>query len=215
MVSRRHLVWRACSWYARQQLRGDSVADSSAIRAVTHAIRDILEVARVGTPFPTASVVVAQTSDFGTPPTEGVTLYLHRVTVHAAMRNLPPRTAPDGTRRRPSLPLDLHYLMTPWARTAGRQQELLGWLIRALEDQPTLPTSVLNREGTAFNEGEVVDIIAQPLSPADLVSVWEFNKSLIQPSMTYVARMVMLDSTIPVVEGGRVVTRGVRHGGTG
>jgi hypothetical protein len=162
----------------------------------------------VGTPFPSASIIVAQTVDFASPPNEGVTLYLHRVSIHTSIRNLPPRTAPDGRQFRPSLPLDLHYLVTPWARSAARQQELLGWVIRAIEDRPTLPTSLLNTAGTIFREGEVVDVVAQPMTPLELVAIWEFNKAIMQPSMTYLARMVQLDSDLELPGAGRIQSRG-------
>ena len=183
-----------------------------AIRAVSNAMRDVLESARVGTPFPAIDVTVVQTSDFAALPAEGVTIYLYRVAIHSSLRNLPARS--DGRNRvRPSLPLDLHFLVTPWAKTAGRQHELLGWLIRALEDQPVLPTAILNRDGQIFADGETVDVVAQPLTPVDAVAVWEFNKAIMQPSMTYVARMVLLDSSVPMATPKMVVTRSTQSEG--
>lgn len=188
---------------------GGGLANSLAIRAVSEAIRTNLETARVGTPFPTATISVVQTSDFAANlPATGVTIYLHRIAIHTSVRNLPPRLAPDGARFRPSFPLDLHYLLTAWAPTASLQQDVLGWMIRTMEDTPTLPTALLNQSATVFREGETVDVVAQPLSPVELVAVWEFNKALMQPSMTYMARMVNLDSAVPFPEAGRVQTRG-------
>jgi hypothetical protein len=183
------------------------MAGWAAIRAVSEALRSLVEAARVGTPFSTASVQILQTAEFSTPPVEGISIYLHRVSVHTSVRNLPPRVAVDGTRYRPSLPLDLHYLVTPWAKNASRQHELLGWAIRTIEDQPTLSTALLNQSIPCFREGEVVDVVAQPLTATELVAVWEFNKASMQPSMTYMARMICLDSTIPLADAARVQGR--------
>lgn len=186
----------------------------TAIRTISDALQAVLEAARVGTSFAALPITVYQTGNFASPQQEEVSIYLYRVALHGAMRNLPQRQAADGKRYRPSLPVDLHYLVTPWARSASRQQDLLGWLIRALEDQPVLSAALLNQPALlaggpeVFAPNEVIDIIAQPLSPQEMVAVWEFNKAAMQPSMTYVARMVLLDSTIEVAEHPRVQTRG-------
>lgn len=185
------------------------MAQWDAIFAVSEALRSVVEVARAGTPFPTASIVLFQTGDFAEPPAEGVSIYLYRVAVNGSNRNQGHRRGPDGRRFRPSLPLDLHYLVTPWAKSPARQLELLGWVLRTLEDHPTLPTSLLNKRDRCFLDGEVVDVVAQPLSPVEWVAVWEFNKAQMRPSMTYVARMVNLDSAVPMIEHPEVTTRGV------
>lgn len=185
------------------------MATSAAVHAVSEALRSVIEAARVGTPFPGITVATFQNEDFAAPPAEGVSIYLYRVGISGVNRNLSPRTSPDGRRFRPSLPLDLYYLVTPWAKSAARQQELLGWSIRAIEDHPTLPTDLLNKGGRVFRDGEVVDVVAQPLAPVEWVAVWEFNKALMRPSMTYVARMVQLDSDLQMTEQPRVQTRGL------
>lgn len=185
------------------------MATWAGVRAVSEGLRSVFEANRVDTPFPAISVAIFQTEDFSAPPTEGVSIYLYRVAINGTTRNLSPRTGPDGRRYRPSLPLDLHYLITPWAKVATRQQELLGWAIRTLEDHPTLPTDLLNKSEKFFRDGEVVDVVAQSLSPLDWVAVWEFNKALMRPSMTYVARMVQLDSDLALPELQRVQSRGI------
>lgn len=63
----------------------------------------------------TPSFQLYQTHDFGTNlVTEGFSLMLWRVTVNS-MRNQAPRRGRDGMLRRPALPLDLHFILTPWA----------------------------------------------------------------------------------------------------
>ena len=91
------------------------------------------------------------------PMDEGISLYLYRVAVNGARRNMPPVTGPDGRRYRPPIALDLHYLLSAWARSPAKQQRLLGWAIRTFEDVPILPTGLLNNYGPEpeiFQPGE-------------------------------------------------------------
>jgi hypothetical protein len=50
----------------------------------------------------------------------------YRVTINGAMRNLPPRPAPDGRRYRPSLPADLHSADAVGEDTEKQQRLLAG-----------------------------------------------------------------------------------------
>jgi len=60
----------------------------------------------------------------------GVSLVLYRVLVNSGIR-----TPPSGHGTGPAaVPLDLHLLLTPWAAEAAMQQEILGWVMRTLED---------------------------------------------------------------------------------
>ena len=59
-----------------------------------------------------------QPSDFQNPMAMGISLYLYSVSINTAVRNPPPRIDSTGRRFRPSLPIDLHYLLVPWAKTA-------------------------------------------------------------------------------------------------
>ncbi len=144
---------------------------------------------------------------------EGISLFLYRVTVNTTLRNLPPRVAPDGGRYRPSLPLDLHYLLTAWATDPDQQQRLLGWSMRALEDVPILPSGVLNHyidKHDTFRSEEAVELICDPLAIQDLIGVWDKLRSRYQTSATYVARMVAVDSDVKLVEAELVQARGFR-----
>ena len=178
--------------------------------AIGQAILGLLEQARPSTEFDTAQFQMYQSSNFQSPMDEGISLYLYRVAVSTARRNLPSKTLPDGRKLRPPLPLDLHYLMTPWAKTAVRQHRILGWAMRVLEDTPILPASLLNHYGPepdTFRPDETVDVINEPITLQDIYNLWEIAKHNVQVSIAYVARVVPIDSLEFEVEAPPVQTR--------
>ncbi len=186
------------------------MATYHAIAATSQALLGLLRDACPRTEFPTADFFLYQATDFEKPMEEGVSLFLYRVTINGSMRNLPPRLAPDGRRYRPSLPVDLHYLLTPWAKDTEKQQRLLGWSMRVIEDVPILPAGLLNYympEPEVFHPTETVEVICDPLSIQDWTALWDKLQPKIQTSVTYLARMVALESTVELSAGAPVQTR--------
>jgi hypothetical protein len=125
---------------------------------------------------------------------------------------MPFTIGPSGRPFRPPLPVDLFYLMTPWAKTAEMQHLLLGWAMRAIEDSPSLPPALLNAhfpDVRPFRNDETVDLIHDPLSMQDINNIWEIlGKHNVQVSATYVARVIPIDSRVEVgVDAGPVQTR--------
>jgi hypothetical protein len=160
--------------------------------------------------FPGTRFELYQAKDFGAPMDEGLSLYLYRIAVNGALRNLPPRTDPTGRRFRPSLPLDLHYLLTAWSKTAARQERLLGWAIRMLEDVSIMSAPLLNSyapEGEVFQPNESVELMFDQLSLADMNNLWSASKFAPQLSVTYLIRMVAIESTVELQEYEHVQTR--------
>ncbi|HEV8551139.1 MAG TPA: DUF4255 domain-containing protein [Polyangiaceae bacterium] len=174
------------------------MATQFAIAAVGQSILGLLQDACPRAEFPTASFELYQSKSFTTPMEEGISLYLYRVAVNGSRRNLPPRIDKSGKRHRAALPLDLFYMLTPWAKTAERQHRLLGWAMRTLEETPTLPSGLLNHyavpEHDAFEPNETVTVIQEPISVQDMFNLWDFAKHQIQVSATYAVRLVPLDS---------------------
>lgn len=187
-----------------------SMATPNAIAAVGRAILSMLAAAAPKPEFAGASFELYQSKNLQQPMEEGVGLYLYRITPGSTARNLPPRTGLDGRRYRPSLPIDLHYLLVAYARDAFKQQRLLGSVIRTIEDTPLFHASLLNQYGPetdTFGENEVADVLFETVSIQDLGAVWDTAKPQMQPCATYVVRMVPLDSQIEMIEAGRVQTR--------
>jgi uncharacterized protein DUF4255 len=190
------------------------LATYHAIAATGKAILGLLEAA---TPpeFSTIQFKLYRPVDFQDPLTEGIGLYLYRVTTNTTRRNFPPRLDSTGRRFRPQLPIDLHYLLTPWAQTSERQHQLLGWSMRVLEDTPILPPGLLNHYGPdqeTFQPDESVELVCEPLALQEIVNIWDAFKPNFQISVAYVARMITIDSQIVLSEFPPVQTRVLNFG---
>jgi hypothetical protein len=186
------------------------MATYHAIATTGEAILGVLRDACPKPEFEGAQFALYQANDFQNPMREGISLYLYRVSTNTTRRNLPPRIDPDGHRFRPPLPIDVHYLLVPWAITAEKQQSLLGWSMRVLEDTPILPAKVLNYYGSAgesFRLQEAVELVCEPITLQEIVNIWDAFKPSLQVSVAYVARMIEIDSPIEVIEGPPVQTR--------
>lgn len=137
---------------------------------------------------------------FEAPMQQGISLMLYRVAVDAAARNFAvPRDA-QGLAVRPPLPVTLRYLLTPWSPSVDKQQMLLGWAMRVMEDHPLLSADLLNANiagHQTFGPAEAVQLILDPLSMQDYALVCEPLKAQLPVSLTYVANGVHLDSATP------------------
>lgn len=140
---------------------------------------------------------------------EGFGICLWRVTMNGQRRARGPRIDVFGNRFKPSLPLDLSFLIIPYASDAERQARMLGWVMRALEDAGPLTAAQLNfylSESDVFAADEDVDLICDPLALADYLSLWDRFKQL-PPAANYLMRMLLIDSLDAVDEGPPVTTR--------
>ena len=176
------------------------MASWNAIAATTRAVLGLLEDAcpreRFATPLQFQAVHAARLAG-SDPLPDGFSLLLWRVNVNQSRRNLPTRSTPAGQRFKPSLPVDLHYLLMPAAASVETQQRLLGWGLRLLEDHPVLGAGLLNRylnEPEVFGPDETVELVADPLPLNDHLNLWDKLKPQMPTAMSFVARMVLIDS---------------------
>ena len=156
---------------------------------------------------------VYQTQDFATPMSTGVSLFLYRVTVNTIQRTPVPRPGPKGRLRRPQLPLDLHFLLTPWADHSSLAQAILGWMMRAIEDTAILPAGLLNAvTDGVFDDDETVEIVAGQMTNEEMFRIWDVLPRDYQISIPYTARIVRIDSNLDLNEAGPVLAKGLDFG---
>jgi hypothetical protein len=178
------------------------MAKSAAISATSDAILTLLQrAARDDPDWTTLTVRKYQSSDLqsGLSPETPLTLsiFLYRVALSAGLRNVPVRYL-NGEPLRPALPVDLFYLITAWASDAAMQQKLLGWAIRTIEDICTLPSNLLNEGAWAgvFAPSEAVELVWHVLTMQEEYDLWQIAQANQQPSASYVARTVALESAL-------------------
>jgi hypothetical protein len=143
-----------------------------------------------------------------------ISVYLHRVSVSPARHNIPFKTGVHGESYPPAIPLDLYYLVTAWAGTAISQQQLLGWAIRVLEDTPVLTSALLNQvvDG-GFAPAETVELVWAPLTMQEEWDLWQVAQTNQQPSASYVARTVAIESSRALPDYALVQSTGFDYGG--
>jgi len=126
---------------------------------------------------------------------QGVSLLLYRI-YHNGNHRTPPGRVVGNQRQRTKLPLDLHFLVTAWAKTASRQHEIAGWMMRVLEDNAIMPAALLNAyQPGVFGDEEAVEVTLAELTTEDLFHIWEVMiNHVYQLSVPYVARVVQLES---------------------
>lgn len=181
--------------------------------ALTGLIRDHYPRDQFGS---TLDIALYQARDFESPMREGFSVFLFRVAVNGTVRNMSLRRAPDGRRFRSSLPLDLHYLITPWAEDVEQQHRMLGWVMRFIEDQGVLSAGHLNHyvaETDIFAPHEGLEIICDPLALTDHLNLWDRLRARFPISVSYSVRMVPIDSRIEVESASSLVqTRAFKVG---
>lgn len=187
------------------------MAKYQAIASIGGAILKVIKTACEANGFSDVQCLLYQPSDLQNSfKEEGVYLYLYRVAMNTTQRNWPPHIEADGQRFLSPLPVDLHYLLIPWAQKAERQQLLLALSMRALEDQPTLDAGLLNsvfQNEETFAPRENIQVVSEPLSLQEIVNIWDAFKPNLQISVAYVARMVLLDSTVSMYDAPAIQTR--------
>ncbi len=187
------------------------MAKAQAIAVIGQTVLGLLADNIPKTEFANARFELYQTANFTTAPMEeGISLFLYRVEINAGLRNLPAQIGLDGVPRRPPLPLDLYYLLTIWAKDVVKQQRILGWAMRVLEDAPVLSAARLNNFGPerdVFLPHEKIEIIYNSLSLQDLSNLWSAFKVSLPMSVAYIARVVGIDSTIPAADSAPVQIR--------
>lgn len=193
------------------------MASHLAIAATSKAVLGVLQRAAATDALAREAAFSLQTSadlQVSSAEQRALSLYLYHVNVNGDRRGAASFGVEQVRSRLPKLRLDLHYLLIAWARTAEVQQSLLGWATRTLQDTPVLGAAVLNAalEGPVFAEDETVELVWENLGQQELFDIWEVARSRQQPSATYLARVVEIDSRVRPEEHAAVRIRDLRWG---
>ena len=130
-----------------------------------------------------------------------LTIYLYRITMNEHFRNASRRTGP--VQENTPLSVDLHYLLTTWSRSPFIEQTTMAWTMRELQQHPVLDRSSLSPDAE-WDAGEFIQIIPSELSNEDLMRIWDALEPPYRLSVSYVGRVIRVD-TDPMPVGQPVV----------
>lgn len=130
-----------------------------------------------------------------------LSILLYRVDFNKAMRAAWSSVGTaDG---RGHLPLDLHFLITPWADNAEHEQMILGRAMQAIEACPILTGPLLHETALAgavyadeptAGTSEAVQLLLEEISTEALMRTFDSLPTDYRLSVPYIARVVRIDT---------------------
>jgi hypothetical protein len=190
------------------------MSDSLAIAAVTATIRNLL--------FLGVSADVAGADVTAKPPDKvragnqgnRVNVFLYQTSMDAAWRNedMPGQVLP-GEVGHPPLALNLYYLITAYGLDDDEllAHRLLGRAMAVLHDHPLLGADEINAaltESDLDQQVERVRITPQPMTVEEMSKLWTTFQTQYRMSAAYQARVVLIESRLPVRTAPPVLARG-------
>ena len=182
------------------------MATHQAIGSVAEAVARLLQQSwrPALAPGVTPSFSVYQGKDFSSPMTAGISVFVYQVTVDQVQRTLPPSRA---DRRRP-VPLVVKLLLSAWAKDVSMEHYLLGWAIRAVNDNPILSAGFLNAAvADVFRPDETIELFQDELTNDEVFHLWQVLPSSLQLSVCFQARVLRVESELAEPQGTPVAVR--------
>jgi hypothetical protein len=92
------------------------------------------------------------------------------------------------------LPLDLHFLLTPWTKDARDAYRIIGAMSVLFYDHAVLSFGDL-LGGDVWAPDDTVEIMMEMLPVQDLFDIWDPTEIPFKLSLTYLARIIGLNSS--------------------
>jgi hypothetical protein len=176
------------------------VATADAIACLGDTLVSLLQTGLAGLVLP-ANIFLSTPADYKNfaPRQAAVTIFLYHVGVHGEMRNAPRRSLASGTTIRPPLPLELRFLVTPWTQLARDAYRIIGAIALLLNDHAVLRFSDLLGDDV-WSSDDTVELILEALPVEDHYDIWEPTDVPYRLSLTYLARLIGIDSAVAIAE---------------
>lgn len=120
-----------------------------------------------------------------------VSLFLYRVDINQHTRAAWSSVAHQSGNIH--LPLDLYYLLTPWAANAEFEYRILGQAMECLERNPILSGPLLYPSAN-WSGHEAIQLCVPEMSTEDLMRIYDSLPVEYKLSIPYMARVVRLDA---------------------
>lgn len=148
---------------------------------------------------PNARAILARTEDFvagsgGNPQFSppALSIYIYRIDFNKTMRAAWSATGHrDG---RSHLPLDIHFLITPWAQNAEHELMILGAAMECIESNPILSGPMLVSDPVVrWAPSETVQLAVEEISTEAVMRTFDSLPTDYKLSVPYLARVVRID----------------------
>lgn len=177
------------------------MANVNSIAATGRSIERLLTAAFSVDPIPapgkTTQAYLIRTEDFDQSGSASIiqrpalSIFLYRVDFSKTMRAAWSGVSHhDGV---PHLPLDLHFLLTPWGENAEEEHAVLGCAMQCLDATPILSGPLLHESG-GFAPNEAIQLVLEEISTEAVMRIFDSLTCDYRISVPYIARVVRLDS---------------------
>jgi hypothetical protein len=188
------------------------MAGPSVVRDMGETLMALLQAILSGIVAP-ANVQVATPDSFHhlePTPQPTCTIFLYRVAVNPVMRNGPRVVLGGGATSRPLLPVDLSYLITPWAKDPRDEHLILGTIMQGLYDRAELGPADLT--GTSWAPDDTVQLVLETLTLQEHFCIWDTVDMPYRLSLTYMTRIIGISPAEQIVAA--PVVRAIFQSGT-
>lgn len=173
------------------------MADYLSIAAAARSVERLLNLAfdeDEPVPEQQTKAVLIRTDDFDsegvgviTPP--ALSIFVYRIDFNRTLRSA--WSAVGSQEGRAHLPLDVYFLITPWAENADFELRILGRAMAALDANPILSGPLLDPLG-GWQPGEAMQVCLADLTTEDLMRTFDSLPVDYQLSVLYVTRVITL-----------------------
>lgn len=126
-------------------------------------------------------------------------LYLYHVELERHLRNqrpLPDREDPS-LQRRPPLPLQLRYLLTPTTSTPTNDHLILGRVLQHFHDRPVVPVPGAPPRDSFGGASPELRVLPETPTVEQLTQVWNALNEPFRLSVVLLVEVVAIDSGLP------------------
>lgn len=176
----------------------------SALRSTTSTLTGLLENEltnhpQLGALFNGVLSVSAATPEEIRTNGQGVSVWLYRIERDEQTLNYPPRHVSNDIVEHHSLPLRLHYLVTPVFENVGiggnvstTEQEVLGVVLQSFNDMPLIKGSLLKDDFTGSDIQLAIRL--ESLDLEAITRIWDALEGSYQLSVSYEVSIINIDS---------------------
>jgi hypothetical protein len=172
------------------------MAGPDVVRNMGETLVALLQAVLSGIVAPAKVQIATQDSfhDLEPTPQPTSTTFLYRVAVNSVMRNGPRVALGGGATSRPLLPVDLSYLIRPWAKDPPDEHLILGTIMQGLYDRAELGAADLT--GTSWAPDDTVKLVLETLTLQEHFCIWD---TIDMPHRLSLTNMTRITGIAPVV----------------